>query len=208
MFAFLSSVGRGGLLDKLAAFVQFLGDWYALRKQVAWATIFLAPIMRLFFWRLGWHSIDEYFLCVMDALGCGCLLALYYPNLRRAHLLSHPVATALFTAITGVLAATHHRFAFDLLFMGATPALIALVIFGCVERAYPFLNNRLATWLGTMSYSLYLWQQPFMSPSRHWLTIPVSIGAAVACAWLSYRLVELPMQRFRRKEMTMAVAAT
>jgi len=37
LFAFLSCVGRGGALDKLAALIQFLGDWCASERQVAWA---------------------------------------------------------------------------------------------------------------------------------------------------------------------------
>jgi hypothetical protein len=37
LFAFRSSVGSGGVLDKLAALIQFLGDWYASERQVAWA---------------------------------------------------------------------------------------------------------------------------------------------------------------------------
>ncbi len=37
MFTFLASVGEGCLVDKLAALIQFLGDWYASERQVAWA---------------------------------------------------------------------------------------------------------------------------------------------------------------------------
>jgi hypothetical protein len=37
LFEFLSSVGRGCVIDKLAALIQFFGDWYASERQVGWA---------------------------------------------------------------------------------------------------------------------------------------------------------------------------
>jgi len=50
-----------------------------------------------------------------------------------------------------------------------------------------------------MSYSLYLWQQPFLN--RHLeaiaTTFPVSVAGAVLCAALSYACVELPVLRLR-----------
>jgi len=46
------------------------------------------------------------------------------------------------------------------------------------------LELPLIIWLGTLSYSLYLWQQPFLN--RHaagwWVELPTSIGLAGACA--------------------------
>jgi peptidoglycan/LPS O-acetylase OafA/YrhL len=51
-------------------------------------------------------------------------------------------------------------------------------------------------WLGTVSYSLYLWQQPFLvSNSIRWWSLP----AVLAAACISYYLVELPSIRLGRR---------
>jgi peptidoglycan/LPS O-acetylase OafA/YrhL len=61
------------------------------------------------------------------------------------------------------------------------------------------LNNRLVNFVGVLSYSLYLWQQPFLDRTQNhlWTSFPLNIGLAVGCAYLSYRLVEQPMLRFK-----------
>ena len=57
------------------------------------------------------------------------------------------------------------------------------------------------TWLGRLSYSLYLWHMPVITASHHGgysNTITAgAIAASVLIAWLSYRYVEKP---FRRKQ--------
>jgi peptidoglycan/LPS O-acetylase OafA/YrhL len=60
------------------------------------------------------------------------------------------------------------------------------------------------TWLGRISYSLYLWQQIFFPPGweqapqwwRHW---PANLGMAFAVASLSYYLVEKPLIAMGRR---------
>jgi peptidoglycan/LPS O-acetylase OafA/YrhL len=59
-------------------------------------------------------------------------------------------------------------------------------------------------WLGRISYSLYLWQELFLTPGwepasqwwRHW---PWNLLAAFAAATLSYYLVEKPLIRIGRR---------
>jgi peptidoglycan/LPS O-acetylase OafA/YrhL len=71
---------------------------------------------------------------------------------------------------------------------------------------YALLNQPWLARLGTMSYSLYLWQQLFLSPAGFWLhspgllaTFPFNIGASLLAGWLSYRLVETPFARLRSR---------
>jgi peptidoglycan/LPS O-acetylase OafA/YrhL len=56
------------------------------------------------------------------------------------------------------------------------------------------LNSRLAIRAGLLSYSLYLWQQPFcFSKADYWIfRWPLNLCAAVACALISYYLIEVP----------------
>ncbi len=51
------------------------------------------------------------------------------------------------------------------------------------------LNSRPFSWIGVLSYSLYLWQQP-MTDMRiaAWWGIPALFGIA----WISYRYIERP----------------
>jgi peptidoglycan/LPS O-acetylase OafA/YrhL len=61
------------------------------------------------------------------------------------------------------------------------------------------LNSRPMTALGVLSYSLYLWQQPFLDaggplPMSRW---PANIPLAFACAVASYFLVERPFLRLK-----------
>jgi peptidoglycan/LPS O-acetylase OafA/YrhL len=55
--------------------------------------------------------------------------------------------------------------------------------------------------LGAISYSLYLWQQIFFAPTGllqdGWVIVPAI--AALAAAWLSYRLVEKPALRLKSR---------
>ena len=70
-----------------------------------------------------------------------------------------------------------------------------------------FLSNKLAVWIGLISYPLYLWHWPLLSFARI-----VEAGApspvlrfgmvllAVVCAWLTYSLIEKPIRFGMRGE--------
>jgi peptidoglycan/LPS O-acetylase OafA/YrhL len=61
------------------------------------------------------------------------------------------------------------------------------------------LDSKVMSFIGRLSYSLYLWQQLFLtSPDWHWPVL-ASLGALFACAYLSYRFIERPAIRFGRK---------
>jgi peptidoglycan/LPS O-acetylase OafA/YrhL len=72
-----------------------------------------------------------------------------------------------------------------------------------------FLNWRPTMFVGTLSYSLYLCQQPFLNrgSSATVAMFPINILAAVTCALLSYYLVERPTLRLRGRSGAMAIAA-
>lgn len=68
----------------------------------------------------------------------------------------------------------------------------------------PSLFNRLLSlpplvWLGTISYGIYLWQQPIIlafPPGTPWLALfALAVASSTLAAWLSYTIVE---RRFRR----------
>jgi peptidoglycan/LPS O-acetylase OafA/YrhL len=63
------------------------------------------------------------------------------------------------------------------------------------------LESPVLTWVGRLSYSLYLWQQLFLVgavmkrplPFGPFQELPLNLVAAFACAALSYYLLEKPL---------------
>jgi peptidoglycan/LPS O-acetylase OafA/YrhL len=89
----------------------------------------------------------------------------------------------------------------QILFGGVVPLIIGLFLYASMERADWFLNNRVTSFLGVLSYSLYLWQQPFVNRNSDgwWAAFPVNLLLALACAMGSYYIVERPFLRMGRK---------
>jgi peptidoglycan/LPS O-acetylase OafA/YrhL len=53
------------------------------------------------------------------------------------------------------------------------------------------------TWFGVLSYSLYLWQQPFYKLLDHYpAALPFLLAGALAAGLASYHFIEQPARRF------------
>lgn len=152
-------------------------------------------------------GLDQMFPTVADTLATGCLLALVQKRLSaslvyRRFLLS-PVFVVVPAGLFAAVALSDHP-RFDGL-VGQTCRNVAIAVI--LDRAvrFPrgalgaFLNARPIAFVGTISYSLYLWQQPFVN--RHaslWMNhVPQSVVLAFAAAFASYRLVERPVLAWR-----------
>lgn len=184
--------------------------------RVAGLLMVLAPIARILIWyalpdfRFG---IGEFFPTIMDALAAGCLLA-GFENEVRSHAVYERFSNSLvfFVVPTLVIIAnalsTHAKFAFIL---GDTVINlgIALCILRCIETAEGrlgrMLNSKPLVFVGYMSYSLCLWQQPFLNRSSDFglATFPLNLLLASACAALSYFVIERPLlaRRLRLEEL-------
>jgi peptidoglycan/LPS O-acetylase OafA/YrhL len=69
------------------------------------------------------------------------------------------------------------------------------------------LRTRALVFLGTISYSLYLWQQLFNHPgSPAFLGFPLNIAGSVLAATASYYVVELPFLRWKQRTTTRELA--
>lgn len=179
-------------------------------RRYCWAILAVSPIVRLVLYRSGY---EEFFHCapaIADSIGAGCLLAFYQDKLRdfaRKYFLSTISFLAL-GAVTVLAAGELYRTHLVLLW-GAVPCLIALIIGAAIERKGAFLNSAPVVWVGLLSYSLYLWQQPFLvfdGPLNNFL---VRMLLTFVMAYVSYRLVEQPMLRLRsRKPAATTVPAT
>jgi peptidoglycan/LPS O-acetylase OafA/YrhL len=137
----------------------------------------------------------------------GCLLARYRSALwtwapARRVLVSH--AAGWWPVAMLAVAAINVRWPLFDAALGVS--LLNVVIALGIERSVslpqagigPLLNARPLALVGTWSYSLYLWQQPFLAEHAS-LALPVRVAALVACAVASYYVVERPALRLRAR---------
>jgi peptidoglycan/LPS O-acetylase OafA/YrhL len=137
----------------------------------------------------------------LDELFWGCALAalLQSPSLRRqtARLLSAPVYfLAVILLISCVWAQPHFELVWQSILLAALLAGTSLHPESTLGR---LLEIPAIRWIGTISYSLYIWQQLFVTPYPHrlgWLQdAPWNFVAAFLCATASYYLLERPMMK-------------
>ncbi len=200
----------------LAVEEQFYLLWPGLilllgvRRAFYGAALMLAfsPLVRALHVVGHWPTNTRYaFEGVADALATGCLLAharpwLWARDFYRRMLESRLMA--LWPLVLVIVAAANAQW----LFFGAVAGItllnisIAILIDWCLR--YPeswvgrVLNARPVVFVGVLSYSIYLWQQPLLGP-KHSLPFPLSILCIGALAVVSYYLVEKPFLRMRER---------
>ncbi len=189
--------------------VKFLGPRGA--AKAALVTVVASPLLRLGLlvaapsFRPG---IGETFPTVADAIATGCLLAWH----REAWTLSPRWISFVkgpwvwLAPAFGLAMAFFPSAKVDSL-LGQTISNVGILTL--IERVVrfpsqgpaPLLNARPVVFVGTLSYSLYLWQQPFLNPASTSFAchFPVNLGLAVGCALASYYLIETPALRWRAR---------
>lgn len=188
--------------------------------QAAAAYVVVAPLLRIasyFLFPAHRENIDFWFPTVADALACGCLLAGARKQLGASQGYLRFQRSWIFVSVPLLAVAADSLLVHRLLFLAVGQSVLNLSIALCVDWCVRgpatalgrLLNTRAFSAVGVGSYSLYLWQQPF-------LFVPSQIGAAVrlvavpALAFVSYHLVEKRFLRWRdRLELSLfgAVAA-
>jgi len=180
---------------------SILKRWYQHRLVILVSVIALAPVgqMLLYLAKFRGGAIAG-FPGVAADLAAGCLLAVVahrLPRISRYYALMMLLAVALVPLFAG-----NTRGKTILLVFILDPVLrlsIAGLLLHVVQSPYAILNWRPVSWLGRISYSLYLWQQPFCSDPSLRSGYLALLALALAC--LSYYLVELPMLRRREKKV-------
>lgn len=186
--------------------------WRRHAPAILVALILAMPAIRVvtyLLWPASRLSLTSMFHTALDPIAIGCLLAFarerasaWVARLRgrwitAAILFLFVVTPAIAETVEGAWTFTFGRTIESLL--------AALVIVVLVDRP-DFWLARAMRWqpihfLGTISFSFYLWQELFCLQGAAltlppWLAVPVSVGVA----WLSWRFVETPCQRwFRRR---------
>jgi peptidoglycan/LPS O-acetylase OafA/YrhL len=211
----------------LAVEEQFYLLWPLLMKlmgpgraaYVAVGTVMAAPLVRLGVLTAAPSlapGIGETFPTVADAIATGCLLACYRPLLARPAV-DGVLRGKLFWPVLALVLAVAHvpgpRFEF---LIGHTLMNVGIALL--IERvmrapgtlAGRVLDTRPMVFVGALSYSLYLWQQPFLNRhADHAINVfPWNLLLVAAAALCSYHVVERPALRFRaRLERRMRAAA-
>ena len=184
------------------ATLVFLGGRRAL--SVCFLLLISAPVFRVLSYYLHWSTSPNFaFENVCDALASGCLLAILRDRLYEIRLyrrLVNSVAPVFIAAcafwICGSGFPVWFRYVVGIPFLnfGIAMTLDRYMRMPAADIGR-FLNWRPIAWLGTISYSLYLWQQLFLFSNLD-LPVVVRVGFSVAMAVVSFYLVEKPLRRW------------
>nr|WP_087134584.1 acyltransferase family protein [Micrococcus lylae] len=164
--------------------------WSVIMVAVRPAFAYFDPIGR------SWELLVGAMVAVLAAQGL-----LHRPGSRAWSFQRWSLLVGLAVILLGSIVLTE-----DSAFPGAA-ALLPVV--GCalvlVSRSdavgAPLLTNRVATWLGDISYSLYLWHFPVFVFGHAWglvdglLSSVLAMAVSVLLAWASYHGVEQPFRR-------------
>jgi peptidoglycan/LPS O-acetylase OafA/YrhL len=173
-----------------------------------------APTVRVVLWAafpraLPLGLLKTFTLARLDGIGAGCLLAfgLHDPSLIRG---SRGRLAVVARVSAGILLASAVLYSvtgfFEIAIRGtlkntAIAGLVALVVTRPRSALVRALDARPMAALGALSYSLYLWQQPFFDP-KSWLPMchwPRNVAYAIGCAVASYLLIERPFLAWKRR---------
>lgn len=171
--------------------------WFKQRIPILLAVMFFCPVLHvvLYYFKIPGGG-DALFPVVADNLAVGCLLAMLESRIPRI-----PGYAALAMALAVVLipfypGRTVARTLIQALVIHPIYLLsIAGVVLHVIRRPYWLLNCRPVEWLGRISYSLYLWQEPFC-PNPNFRS-GYAIVFALAAACVSYYAIEQPALRIR-----------
>lgn len=204
------------------AALVFLGT---RRARYACVTLlFTAPLFRMLSAMGLWPTQVKYaFESVCDALATGCLLALLrdalWRNVYYRSVVESPMAGAI-AVFGGILSCAgfpdfvRYVIGIPLLNVGIAMVLDRYMRLSHKTIVGRALNLAPVVWVGTISYSLYLWQEPWMFSH---LPVAARICGAIACATASFWVVERPALRLRariterlaaRRASTAVVSAT
>jgi peptidoglycan/LPS O-acetylase OafA/YrhL len=166
-------------------------------KRACWLVMILCPILRLVLKHSGNQNYAHLAPAILDSIAAGCLLAFYHERLR-SFAKRYLVSTGRFIALSiATLAVAEALYKWDVVLLwGFAPCLIVLVIAAAIERKDAVLNRGPLVWSGLISYSLYLWQQPFLVFDGPLNYLSVRLPLAFVAAFVSYKFIEQPVLAF------------
>jgi peptidoglycan/LPS O-acetylase OafA/YrhL len=176
---------------------------------IAGATILLVPLIRVGEWELFREpGVGVRFETIADALAAGCVLACLRPSLHASPLYLRALSSRAFIVVPVAAVVANLTNNHPLVIWGAGITVIVVSVALCIDWAVTFHDGRLGrilnaaplVFVGWISYSLYLWQQPFLNREAQMRTaqFPVNIVLTATAAVASYYAIERPSLQLRR----------
>jgi len=150
----------------------------------------------------------EMFPIVADSLATGCLLAKVSGWLEGQKWYLELFRPAYSLGLLALLMLTNRYLAYTVVWVFGTSVInigLAILIHRSVYRSGDWIGQALnwkpIAFVGVLSYSIYLWQQPFLNRySTAWVNgFPQNVVAAVIAALASYLLIEKPLLKLRHR---------
>ena len=154
------------------------------------------------------EGLGTEFHTIADALATGCLLAGFRDRLANVRILVALRTRFAFLLVICILAFNESGYIprlYHAVGESVMNVLIAVLIAWCIRshRQLPakVLDSRAFRIGGTLSYSLYLWQQPFLNRHSSALicSFPLNVILAVLMAAVSYVVVERPFLALKNR---------
>lgn len=185
--------------------------------------IVLAPVFRV----ACRHYLPTYeafgrdsFPARVEPIAAGCLLALLAASaaerawLNRWFMPMRSLGIAIVALLLVSFLSTRSRIVSLVCRSTLDALLIPIVVWACAN-ARGSIASRILEWrplvgLGILSYSLYLWQQPFLNPGKHSMPcrFPLNVLLALGAALASHFLIERPFLALKdRKPATVGAEA-
>lgn len=163
------------------------------------------PILRLtilLVWPAWSGKTELWTITHVDPIAAGCLLALLARNpvrVRQLDAIGRWWLICLVLLAVAIVAGSHWAKVDAGLTPSVTAISLAILVWSAARRAPRWLSFRPLVVVGIGSYSLYLWQEPFLNPraAHWWTTFPQNLALAGLAALISYRLVERPFLRIK-----------
>ncbi|MBS0624324.1 MAG: acyltransferase [Verrucomicrobia bacterium] len=192
-----------------------------VRKTAAISFVLIVPAIKVFMYyhpvHLQWIN-DLTIFKRIDAIAIGCLIALYKDKLlsllsNNFKLLFYASCLGIFLLpyLPGINQKLNLHLGFIILPFGSTIGTIANILI-CIILLYSvfvhqgwwfrLLNSKVLNYIGLLSYSIYLWQQLFISGKllNYWVTsFPQNLIFVFGAALFSYYCIERPFLKLKDK---------
>lgn len=177
------------------------------------AVIVLCPFVRLgtfvLFPDVDSRWVGFGFQANADSLATGCLLAFVRQTLWEKIAYQKMMRSGVFVVFPILAIALNYFSGNPKIYSFVCITLINFCVVLCVDWAVRFhngfvgkiLNAKPLVFVGTLSYSIYLWQQLFLNrQSQHFANaFPLNLVLVFFCAAVSYYLIEKPALNFRQR---------
>lgn len=177
--------------------------------------ILLAPVLRIVTHEHAsalYEHMQESLLFLGDSLAAGCAMALASEKIESNIVWGRILRSRLFVVVpllsVGMYATLAGYPGFYLAF-GETVALICISatiwrVIHIRDASYWLLNSKPFVAVGVLSYSLYVWQQLFLSPTANTIVnrLPFNLICVFGVGVLSYYFVESPFLYLRSRLST------